>query len=57
MILITAARYVHALGFLTCSTLETPHWMKAVGSTVTYLGGAVMCATVIWDVVRSAIAV
>ncbi|MEO0785585.1 MAG: MAPEG family protein [Pseudomonadota bacterium] len=39
MIAITAARYLAAFGFLTCRTLATPHWAKALGAIVTYLGG------------------
>ena len=49
MIAITAARYLHAYGALTCKTLATPHWAKAIGATVTYLGGIALCLYVIWD--------
>ncbi|MEO0467014.1 MAG: MAPEG family protein [Pseudomonadota bacterium] len=44
MIAITAARYLVAFGFLTCKTLEKPHWAKAVGALVTYVGGIVLSA-------------
>lgn len=39
MITITAARYLVAFGFLTCHTLDAPHWAKAMGAIITYLGG------------------
>ena len=42
MIAITAARYLTAFGFLTCKTLATPHWAKAIGALVTYVGGIVL---------------
>lgn len=42
MIALTAARYLVAFGFLTCRTLATPHWAKAIGALVTYLGGIVL---------------
>ncbi len=43
VIAITAARYIHALGFLTCKTLDKPHAFKAIGALVTYLGGIALC--------------
>lgn len=43
VIAITAARYIHALGFLTCKTLAKPHPFKAIGALVTYLGGLALC--------------
>jgi len=42
IIAITAARYLHAIGFLTCQTLSTPHWAKALGALLTYIGGIVL---------------
>ncbi|MEL6830839.1 MAG: MAPEG family protein [Pseudomonadota bacterium] len=53
MIGITAARYLHAFGFLTCKTLDTPHWAKAIGALTTYIGGIALCIYVIWDAVQS----
>ena len=53
MIAITAARYLHAFGALTCKTLDTPHWAKAVGALVTYIGGIALCLYVMWDAVTS----
>lgn len=47
IIAITAARFVHALGFLICKTLEAPHPLKALGAVVTYLGGVVLAGMVI----------
>lgn len=41
-IALTAARYLTAFGFLTCKSLDTPHWAKAVGALVTYLAGLVL---------------
>lgn len=44
---ITAARVLHALGFLVCRTLARPHPLKAIGAIITYFGGlalAVMAA-------------
>ena len=39
MVAITASRFLHAAGILTCETLEKIHPLKAVGAMVTYLGG------------------
>ena len=39
IIAVTAARFVHALGFLICASLEKPHVLKMIGALVTYLGG------------------
>jgi len=47
VIAITASRFIHALGFLTCSTLEKPHALKAIGALVTYLGGLALTVMVI----------
>ena len=43
VIAITAARFIHAIGFLTCKTLAEPHPLKAIGALVTYLGGLALC--------------
>lgn len=51
VIAITAARFVHALGFLTCKTLEKPHLFKALGAIVTYFGGLALSGMVIAKVV------
>lgn len=50
-IAITVSRFIHALGFLTCSTLEKPHAFKAIGALVTYLGGLALTVMVILKVV------
>ena len=42
IIIVTVSRFVHALGFLTCSTLEKPHVFKAIGALLTYLGGLIL---------------
>lgn len=47
VIAITVARFVHALGFLLCETLEKPHALKAIGALVTYLGGLALAVMVI----------
>ncbi|GAB5458442.1 MAG: hypothetical protein Hens3KO_14720 [Henriciella sp.] len=50
MIALTAARYLHAFGFLTCATLATPHWAKVIGALVTYMAGIGLCTFLIWDI-------
>ena len=47
IIAVTAARFVHALGFLVCSTLEKPHVLKAIGALITYLGGLLLSGLII----------
>lgn len=47
VIALTAARVVHAAGFLVCKTLEKPHLFKAVGALVTYLGGIALAGLVL----------
>lgn len=47
MIAVTGARFLHALGILTCKTLEKPHILKVIGATVTYLGGLLLAGLVI----------
>ena len=42
IIAVTVSRFVHALGFLICATLEKPHILKAIGALVTYLGGLLL---------------
>ena len=42
IIAVTAARWLHALGCLSCKTLAKPHPLKAIGAIVTYLGGAAL---------------
>jgi hypothetical protein len=51
IIAVTAARVIHALGFLMCATLEKPHVLKAVGALVTYIGGLLLAGLVIAKVV------
>lgn len=47
IIAITVSRLVHAIGFLTCKSLETPHILKALGALITYLGGLLLAVLVI----------
>ena len=47
VIAVTAARFVHAVGFLICSTLEKPHILKAIGALFTYLGGLILSGLII----------
>lgn len=47
IIAVTVSRFVHALGFLTCATLEKPHIFKAIGALVTYLGGLLIAGLTI----------
>jgi uncharacterized protein len=47
VVAITVSRFVHALGFLVCVTLEKPHPFKALGATVTYIGGIILAGMVI----------
>ncbi len=47
VVALTLARIVHAIGFLTCATLEKTHPLKALGAVVTYLGGLILAAMVI----------
>lgn len=47
IIVVTASRLIHALGFLTCSSLEQAHPLKAVGALITYLGGLILAGLVI----------
>ncbi|MEM6625611.1 MAG: MAPEG family protein [Pseudomonadota bacterium] len=39
---VTAARYLQAIGILTCETLEKPHPFKMIGSLITYVGGTAL---------------
>ncbi|NQY98709.1 MAG: MAPEG family protein [Henriciella sp.] len=47
MIAITVSRFLHAIGFLICETLEKPHVLKMIGALITYLGGLVLAGLVI----------
>lgn len=42
IIAVTVSRFVHALGFLICKSLETPHVLKAIGALITYAGGLLL---------------
>lgn len=44
VIAVTVSRILHAIGFLTCATLEKPHVLKAVGALITYIGGIIIAA-------------
>lgn len=50
VIVLTAARILHAIGFLVCQTLEKPHPLKALGAMVTYAGGIVLAVMVVGKV-------
>ena len=43
MILVTACRYLHALGMIMSASLEQAHPLRAVGALGTYLGGVILC--------------
>lgn len=47
VIAITVSRFLHALGFLMCATLEKPHALKAIGALITYLGGLALSVMVL----------
>ncbi|MCR9195046.1 MAG: MAPEG family protein [Hyphomonas sp.] len=47
MIVVTVSRFLHAIGFLICETLEKPHALKAIGALTTYLGGLLLAGLVI----------
>lgn len=47
IIVVTVSRVVHAIGFLTCKTLEKPHILKAIGALGTYLGGLILAGLVL----------
>ena len=47
VIALTAARYVHAIGFLVTPSLAKIHPLKAIGAIITYLGGIALCLTLI----------
>lgn len=47
IIAVTASRFIHAIGFLTCKTLEKAHPLKAVGALVTYVGGLLIAGLII----------
>jgi len=46
VVAITASRFLHALGFLACKTLETPHPLKMLGAVITYFGGIALAVMV-----------
>lgn len=50
IIAVTVSRLLHAIGFLTCKTLETPHILKAIGALVTYGGGLLLAVLVLIQV-------
>ena len=43
MILVTACRYLHALGMIMSTSLDKAHPLRAVGALGTYLGGVILC--------------
>ena len=47
IIAVTVSRLIHAIGFLTCKTLEKPHILKAIGALITYGGGLLLAALVL----------
>lgn len=50
VVAITASRVLHALGFLACKTLETPHPLKMLGAVITYFGGIALAVMVMLKV-------
>ncbi|MEO1660185.1 MAG: MAPEG family protein [Pseudomonadota bacterium] len=50
IIAVTVSRLIHAIGFLTCKTLEAPHLLKAVGALITYAGGLLLAVMVLIQV-------
>ena len=46
MILVTACRYLHAIGMIVCPTLAKPHPLRLIGALGTYIGGGVLCVAV-----------
>jgi len=47
MIIAAASRYLTAIGFLACATLEKPHILKAIGALGTYAGGIALCVAAV----------
>lgn len=47
ILVVTVSRFLHAIGFLICETLEKPHALKVIGSLATYLGGLLLAGLVI----------
>jgi uncharacterized membrane protein YecN with MAPEG domain len=43
MWIVTASRYVFALGMITCPTLAKPHPLRFIGALGTYVGGLALC--------------
>lgn len=42
IIAVTVSRLIHAVGFLICKSLDTPHALKAIGALITYAGGLLL---------------
>lgn len=47
IIAVTVSRLIHAIGFLTCKTLDAPHILKALGALITYAGGLLLAGLVL----------
>lgn len=47
IIVVSVSRVIHAIGFLTCQTLEKPHILKAIGALGTYGGGLILAGLVL----------
>lgn len=43
MVIVTASRYLQALGLVVSPTLAKPHPLRMIGSAGTYLGGVLLC--------------
>ena len=43
MVIVTASRYLQALGLIVSPTLAKPHPLRMIGSVGTYLGGILLC--------------
>ena len=47
IVAVTVSRFIHAIGFLICKSLETPHILKAIGALITYGGGLLLAVLAI----------
>ena len=46
MIIVTACRYLHAIGMIAFPTLDKPNPLRFIGALGTYIGGIVLCVAV-----------
>jgi uncharacterized protein len=50
MIIVTACRYLIAIGILICPTLDRPYPLRLVGALGTYVGGLVLSITALMTI-------